>query len=543
MKARLGILFLVVGLSGCATFRQATNMNNTASNDIQQAQDQYPKVVNVTSAPYLMGAVVQAVAPPDPILSENVTLVSAEPLTITEIAGRITSMVGLPVDVTGLMSTADSDASAGGGFSPGGGITIPQPLRGGLPPPPASMMGGSALSSGGGASGLAGVPSVSLHYHGTLGGLIDTVTAQTGLSSKIQDGRLVFFKYETRTFLIPALVGSVSTTNQITANSGASASGGATGGSSGADNNSSAGQTSITSTSTTDVWAGITKTAETVGGGAKVVADSSTGTITVTGTPGQLDQVAAWVQSLSDTLSKQVAITIHIYSVKLNNEQNYGFNPQFAFKNAAGKFGFSVAGAPSPAVSSSLSPFTFGAQILKGKFAGTDLAVQALATLGQVSQVFSQSRVTLNGQPASIQVAEQTGYLASSEVTTTANVGSSASLTPGSVTTGFTGTVTPRVVGESIYLGMNMVISSLENLKTVSSGDSSIQVPTTEDTVVSQSAVLKSGSVLMITGYNEADGSNSHNGVGSPYFPLFGGGGDASVGHDLIAIVVTARTL
>lgn len=536
MRALWGVLLLATSLSGCATFKQASNMNNAASNDITQAQDQYPKVVNVTQAPYLMGEEVTAQPAPDPILSETVTLVSARPLSIREVAVRITDMTGIPVDVTGL-SSSDSTASAAGPE----GVFAAQAMRGGLPAPPASMMVGASSSSTGGDSDL---PSVTLHYHGTLGGLIDNVTAQTGLSSKIQDGRLVFFKVETETFLIPALEGSVSSNNQITASSGAGGSGGSSGSSSGGSSDSnSTGQTTITSTSTTDVWAGISKTAATVGEGAKVVADPSTGTITVTGTPAQLGQVAAWVQSLSDTLSKQVAVTIHIYSIKLNDEQNYGFSPQLAFKNAAGKVGFSVTGAPAPTVSSGLSPFSFGAQILKGKFAGTDLAVQALATLGQVSQVFSQSRVTLNGQPASIQVAEQTGYLASSEVTTTANVGSSASLTPGSVTTGFTGTLTPRVVGDKIYLGMNMVISSLEGLQTVSSGQSSIQVPTTEDTVVSQSAVLKSGSVLMITGYNEAGGNSTHNGTGSPYFPLFGGGADASTNHNLIAIVVTARTL
>ncbi|MEB8513401.1 PilN family type IVB pilus formation outer membrane protein, partial [Acidithiobacillus ferriphilus] len=166
-----------------------------------------------------------------------------------------------------------------------------------------------------------------------------------------------------------------------------------------------------------------------------------------------------------------------------------------------------------------------------------------LATLGHVSQVFSQSRVTLNGEPAAIQVAQQTGYLAESQINQAANVGSTTGLIPGTVTTGFTGTVTPRVVGSRILLGMNMTISSLVNLKTVSSGGASIQVPTTTDTVVNQSASLRSGSTLMITGYKEADGNTTNNGVGSPFFAFLGGGGDAQVKKTLIAIVVSARSL
>lgn len=533
-KLSWGVLLLAAGLSGCATFHRAAHMNKTASDDIADAQAQYPKVINMTQAPYLMGTEVQAVAPPDPILMETVTLVSAEPMTLNQVAGRISAITGLPVDITGVTSGGSSSGSSSGFNAPVQNLAL---ARGGLPPPPSSMFSSTAQSGSGSSSASA----ISLHYHGSLGGLINDVAAQAGISYRLQGGRLVFFKTETRTFLIPALAGSVSTSSQIAANSGASSSGGSSGSS--GSSNQSTGETTVTDTSTTDMWAGIEKTAQAVGDGAKVVTDPSTGTITVTGTPAQLDQVASWVQSLTSTLSKQVAITIHIYSVKLTNEQNYGYNPTLAFHNKANELGLTASGAPTPAISSSTSPFTFGAEILGGKFKGTSLAVQALASLGKVSQVFSQSRVTLNGQPASIQVAEQTGYLASSETTTTANVGSSSSLTPGSVTTGFTGTITPRVVGNKIYLGMNMVISSLQGLKTVSSGDSSIQVPTTDDTVVSQSAVLESGSMLMITGYNEADGSTTHNGVGSPYFPLLGGGADASADHDLIAIVVTARTL
>lgn len=531
MRVCRSALFLAIGLSGCSTFHQAEDMNSNASADITSAQAQYPKVVDVTQAPYLIGAEVQAVAAPNPILSEPITLVSAEPMSIFQVAGMISSITGLPVDVTGLLSNQDDGTSSSGGTS--------ESMRGGLPPPPSAMMAESFNGDDGGAN----LPSISLHYHGSLGGLINTITAQTGFASKLIDGRLVFFKTETKTFLIPALAGAVTTSNEIAATNNASSSSSSTGGSSGGSSNSLSGGTDITNTSTTDVWSGVAKMAKAVANGAEVFADASTGMITVTGTPAQLDQVSAWVQSLSQTLSQQVAITIHIYSVQLNNEQNYGIQSAFDYKNAANQLKFSMKEAPAPAVSSGASPFSFGAHIISGRFNGSELAVQALATLGKVSQVFSQSRVTLNGQPASIQVAEQTSYLASVQTTNTINIGTSASLTPGSITTGFTGTITPRVVDGKIYLGMNMVISSLKNLLTVKSGDSSIQVPTTDDTVVSQSAVLKSGSTLMITGYNEADGSSTHNGVGSPYFPLLGGGADATVGRDLIAIVVTAQTL
>ncbi|MDX5929471.1 secretin N-terminal domain-containing protein [Acidiphilium acidophilum] len=537
---RWTILLAATALSGCATFHQAADMNAKAKAEAEGASAYYPKVVKTTPAPFLMGPPVHIAPPPNPLLLENVTLVTAQPLSIRELAGRITDITGVPVRVTGL-----SIPSSGLDAIP----ALPAAASAGaLPPPPAALF--SAASSDG---ETVHVPSLALRYHGTLRGLLDTITARAGLSWRLKHGVITLFKIESRTFLIPALPTTTTTESKIVASAGATSSSGAlglsSGGGGGSGGNSSNGNTSITNKSTTDIWKGMEKTAEAVSGGAKVTADASSGTITVTGTPDQVSQVASWVSTLQQTLSKQVAITIHIYNVQLTNEQNYGFNPTLAFQNAAKSFGLSLAGAPAPAVASGTSTFSFGASILNtaqgsaGEFAGTQAAVQALATLGHVSQVFSQSRVTLNGEPAAIQVAQQTGYLAESQINQAANVGSTTGLIPGTVTTGFTGTVTPRVVGNRILLGMNMTISSLVNLKTVSSGGASIQVPTTTDTVVNQSASLRSGSTLMITGYKEADGNTTNNGVGTPFFTFLGGGGDAQVKKTLIAIVVSARSL
>lgn len=545
MKRGWALLLCATAVSGCATYHKADQMDAKAKAKIADAQKHFPKVVNSTPAPYLMGPPVKVPKPQSPALHETVTLVSAQPLPLREIAGRVTDMTGIPVQVTGL-SVPDS-----GGLSSIPALPASDKAgKGALPPPPAELF--NAAERRGGHS--VHLPSLALRYHGSLRGLLNTVAARTGLSWRMRHGRITFFKIESRTFLIPALSGSTKSESKIIASAGASSSSGAMGvgmggEAGGSGTTSSTGSTSITNSATTDIWKGLKKTAQAVSGGATVTADASSGTLTVTGTPDQVSQVADWVHTLRDALGKQVAITVHIYNVSLSNEQNYGWKPTLAFKNAARAFGLSLAGAPVPAVSSGTTPFSFAASILNtaqgsaGEFRGTQAAVQALATLGRVSQVFSQSRVTLNGQPASIQNARQTGYLAESQISQSANVGSTTGLVPGTVTTGFTGTITPRVIGGKILLGMNMTISSLVNLKTVTSGGASIQVPTTTDTVVQQSAALSSGSTLMITGYKEADSNSTHNGVGSPYFAFLGGGADAQIKKTLIAIVVSARTL
>jgi type IVB pilus formation R64 PilN family outer membrane protein len=413
-----------------------------------------------------------------------------------------------------------------------------------LPPPPAALL----ASLGGGTSGSYAPPQIALRYSGPLSGLLDTVTSKAGLSWRFSDGAITLYRFETKTFDIPALAWKTDGENQIAANVGAASSQSASGGSAGGGTT-SVGATTITTSSTADVWSDLIDTAKAIASGAQVTASRSTGTITVTGTPDQVKQVSDWVQSIVPVLSRQVALTIQVYAVHIDKEQNYGFTPTIQFENEAKTLGATLTGAPAPTVTGATQPMSFGASILStatgalGQWSGSQVAVQALATIGNVDQIFSRDLVTLNGQEAPIQVAQQIGYLQSSSTTATTNAGTTSTLTPGTITAGFTGSITPRVVGGKIFLGMNITISSLDSLQTITSGGSSIQLPTTDDSVIQQSAELQSGSTLMITGFQQDQGKVTHNGVGSPYLPIFGGGADATINKVLIAIVVTARTL
>jgi type IVB pilus formation R64 PilN family outer membrane protein len=393
---------------------------------------------------------------------------------------------------------------------------------------------------------------------------LNMVTAKNGVWWKYEDGVVRIFRTA-----VPALAWSTKSSGSIVASAGADANGssgggglgggigggiggGASSGSStgGQNGNTSTGTTSITNTSDVNVWKGLQKIAQTVAGsGAQVEADAAAGTITVTGTPPQVRHVREWIHGLSRQLERQVAITVHVYNVTVNNEQNYGLNLTEAFQSLGKQYGVSLQGVAPPTPTGGTQPLSFGANILSsatgalGQWRGSSVAVQALATLGRVSQVFSRSAITLNGQPAPIQVAQQTGYLAESSTTQTANVGSTNGLIPGTVTTGFTAMFLPRVIDGHILLGMNMTISNLVGIQTISSGDSSIQVPTVDSSTFQQSVKLKPGQTLLLTGYSQKGGSTTRDGTGSPYFPLLGGGGDATTSNQIIAIVITARIL
>ncbi len=549
-------------MAGCATFHQAHVQQVRAEQAITHYQPPAPPpVVTVTNTPFLLGTVVDVRHAMPAVLRQPVTLVTSSPLSLSEIAAKISSMTGIPVSTDDVAQNSGAERS--------------------LPPLPGSGTTTGSLPSNA-FLGSSVRHAITLNYYGPLAGLLDSVAAKNGVWWHFRNGRIVFFRTETKTFSIPALAWSTKATGSIVASSGSgggmgsseSGMGGAMGGNIGgagattgvnpsmgssvggmgasgsAGGSSGTGSTSITNTSHVDVWKGLQKVAQTVAGkSAQVIANASTGSITVTGTPPQVRHVREWIQGLSRRLSQQVAITVHVYDVQITNEQNYGLNLSGAFQSLGKQYGISVAGVAPPTPVSGQAPFSMGANILNsatgamGQWSGSQVAVQALATMGNVSQVFEQSAVTLNGQPAPIQVAQQVGYLASSSSTQTANVGTTSGLMPGTVTTGFTAMFLPRISGGRILLGMNMTISSLISIQTVSSGGNSIQVPSIASSTFQQSVSLKPGQTLLLTGFKQHNGQTTHNGVGSPYMPLLGGGADANTKNQMIAIVITARIL
>lgn len=559
----LVIATAVAALAGCATFHKAKNIQAQAISAIhQQKPPTSPPIVSTVSTPWLLGTAVQTSKPLPTFLKQKVTLVTSQPMSLSEVGEWIASNTGVPVDTND--ATSNTQGSGGGSSAtasasvatslPGKGSSGSSPSMASLP----SLPGASANPGNDEAP-----PAIQIRYSGQLVGLLNTVAARDGVWWRYHDGGIDFFSRETRTYEIPALSWSTKSKGTIVASAGAGALGGlgstlssmagsTTGGGSSSQGNRSTGMTDVTNESSVDVWSDLKKAAKVVAGpGATTVVSPSTGTITVTGTPPQVDQVHEWVKGLSKSLSQQVAITVHVYNVQLNNEQNYGFSLTQAFENLSKQYGIALKGVVPPTVSSggSITPMSIGANILTGapgavgQWAGTAVAVKALSTLGNVTQVFSRSAVSLNGQPAPIQVAQQTGYLAENESTQTANVGSTTGLIPGTVTTGFTADFLPRISNGLIYLGMNMTISNLQKITTITSGSGSIQVPSVSSSTFQQSVHLKPGQTLLLTGFSQKGSNLSRNGLGNNYFPWLGGGGDATTNSRLIAIVITARIL
>jgi type IVB pilus formation R64 PilN family outer membrane protein len=272
-----------------------------------------------------------------------------------------------------------------------------------------------------------------------------------------------------------------------------------------------------------------------------VVTSPATGTLTVTDTPAILARVEKFIERENRVLSRQVLINVTVLSVSLTDEDNYGLNWDMVFSELSRRYGIKNTfnqGAGGTAFSASVLDTS------SSKLAGSSVLIRALSTQGRVQKQTSASVAALNHQPVPVQVVRQTAYLKSSQTTISANVGSTTSLSPGVVNSGFTMTVLPSVLDNgTVLLQFSTDISTLRKLNTVSSSDASgasqIQTPEVDTRNFLQRVAMKSGQTLGVSGFEQMEGGVDRQGVGAPTNFLFGGGMGARSNKDVIVILVT----
>jgi type IVB pilus formation R64 PilN family outer membrane protein len=149
--------------------------------------------------------------------------------------------------------------------------------------------------------------------------------------------------------------------------------------------------------------------------------------------------------------------------------------------------------------------------------------ISALATQGRVTELTSATVVTLNNQPVPVNVGRRVSYLASSSTSLTANVGSTTSLTPGTVNTGFSMTLVPHIIdGKELLLQYSVDLSSLLRIKTISSGGNTIEAPDISTSSFLQRVRLASNETLVVAGFDQDNLSAVAEGVGHPENTLMG---------------------
>jgi len=461
---------------------------------------------------------------------------------LADLAERISVLTGLPVKVTpdALEVTEPMRGGMAGGagatalLPPGHAVSLPP---GGVPPAP----------SNGVARAFAGVR---IYYtSGNLRGLLDTAAARFGVSWKYVDGTIRFFNTESRTFQINTLPGdstfNASVTSGATSTPGSGGGGGGGGAGAGAGGGAANGVTANNIQNTAvmsrlSVYGGIESVIKAMlSSYGKVVTSPATGSITVVDTPDILDRVAAYIDNENKTLERQVVINVTVLSVSLNDSDDYGINWDLVYKTLSEQYGLASA-VPIPVDANRF----FAGVVGNSRFAGSSAIIHALSKQGKVRRQTTASVITLNNQVVPLQVAKQTSYLQSTQTAVVPQVGTTTTLIPGTVTSGFNMSILPHVLANgTVLLQFSTDISALNAIREVQSGSSKIETPEIDTRNFLQRVAMKSNETLIISGFEQTDDNLDRQGAGSARNVAFGGGIKAASAKESIVILITPTTV
>lgn len=369
---------------------------------------------------------------------------------------------------------------------------------------------------------------VSMNYSGTVKGALDLLASKTGYVYSI-NGRNIFWQaFLTKTYDVAFMPGSADyMMGKASGSTGGavSAGGGGAGQTVSAIIDDSAANQYSNLKGTLSVWkdleAGIKQLLSPQG---RVMVSEATTTVTVRDRPTNLNLVSRFIANVNNNLQKQVLVKVQVLDVTLSNDFVFGINwdiVQRMFGGGGNNFILkSDEGTPISLTSLSGGAIpTIGIQPVKSD-ATTRYSslIRALTQQGKVSVVTEPRVVCLNNQVSQIRIVNSEGYLASVQNTTVGGSASGSStvtsqLTPGTVVTGLTLYILPKIVGDKIIMQINADLSLKNSITSISSqtGTSAvpansapgsfIQVPNVTQKQFNQRSVIKSGDTLILAGF------------------------------------------
>jgi len=446
---------------------------------------------------------------------------------LNEVAGAVSSLTGLPVVVAPDVAAPGGQAAApGAGPTPLPSFNLPPQLPPVLRPPggPLPPVFAPPLPAGILPGGPIGPSSpFEANYSGSLTGFMNLVSAYYGTSWKVDGSSLRFYVLESRTFRIAALPGDTRLASSV--ESGGGGSGGAPGGTGTTSQSTNTSNSAGFGFANLSVWTAIESAVkQMLGASGRVVASPATGTLTVTETPAVLDRVGEYVEEQNKSLNRQVSVHVRVLSVQLDESETYGIQWDLVYAKLAATspyaIGFKTAATSAEGVGSLVISAPAGSA---SRFAGTSALISALSSQGRVTELTSATVVTLNNQPVPVNVGRRISYLASSSTSQTANVGTSTSLTPGTVSTGFSLNLLPHIIdGKELLLQYAVDLSSLLRMQTISSGGSTIEAPDISTSSFIQRVRLASNETLVVAGFDQDNLSAVADGVGHAENTLMG---------------------
>ena len=362
----------------------------------------------------------------------------------------------------------------------------------------------------------------SVDYKGTVKGLLDLLGFKSNLSWKWEDGEVVFFRKETKTFTIDALPGTNEFTAKVSSNRNTEDSSSDSGG--GSSSNQSEHRT-LLEYKPKGLYEEISNEISAIKSNDGVFAISEqTGTLTVTDTPKVIEKIERYINSLNAIVNKQIAIRTEVYEVTSDDSDNYALDMNLLYSGSK-QWGVDLVNS---GISDGAGGNSLGVTLLKpnSKFAGSKAVLNALSETGTVSLSTSNSVYTVNGQPVPVQVADELHYIKkiSKQESSGEDSEPSYEVEPGMVISGFSMSILPRITSTGdIMMQFAVDISKLNGIEERAIGDQVIQLPNRSTKNFLQRVNIRSGETLMLAGFERTESENSGEGpISAKLWPLGG---------------------
>lgn len=460
----------VMLLGGCASKGSFTEGDVEARNARLNKQSE-AKTVEVLSGPYV-GAVPVRLAKTDVLLDSRITLNMRGSL--EAICTQARQLVPLSFQVL------DED----------------------MPNPKAIGQAGQGLENLSLDTGFSGARRIV--YDGPVKGFLDYAGNLFGLGWEYNatSGTVVFSRMQVKTFTLLGALGQVAYQSQITnkskeSNSSTSSASGVGQTVTTADMSS---QTTLTNTSNLlfEIWNDVeTNIKGLLSKGGKVTSNRAAGTITVRDTAPVLRHVEKLIADTNLKLSRQVALTVKVWQLELNDNVEAGFNLNALLKSG------NLNLAAGSALSSEATGGQVSAAIIDGKWQDSSAMLKALSSVGHTRLVSTGTGVTMSNQPFPLQDIKKDTYLASASTNTT-DYGQTSEITPGEVTSGFAMTFIPHILDKrQLILQYNIILSALDGIEHYQTETIRVDMPKTSTRSFSQRVTMKMGQTLVLAGFEQ----------------------------------------
>jgi len=367
---------------------------------------------------------------------------------------------------------------------------------------------------------------ITVSHTGTVQSLLDAVAAalQCDWRYEADQHRIVFYRYVTRYYHLVGFPGTDSTNNTVT--TGSTSDGGST--------------SSVTyGGNQLSKWKNLKDGLKSLlSADGRYIVDETSGTVLVRDLPDIMKRVSHYIGDLNSSAKQQIAIDVRVYRVSVDSSDTRGINWGLLFESSGFK---ATLTSPRGNLTNVSSLVLASPDSATGNWNGSQLFLDSLSKLGKVSVVSTTTLRTVNHQAVPFNSTRTIAYVKSTQVQSTANVGTTTTQQTDSVDVGFNVNVMPDIQPNSrdVLMQVGMSLSALDDLKTISNNGSTVQLPEVSRRNFLQRIWLRSGQSLVVAGYQQVNTSLTKSGVIT--YDSWGAGGraDAANTTDTLVIVLT----